>query len=261
MSATEVRDEIRKVQLSMIGDFSHYSVGDVTASFLGSVNLLHQKFGEFVGKAKAKHPEYVDQIDALDSKVGYYFEYLTKSSFYASSFKLVNLAIGKICELLSFIDTIETIPLSETISRKAYDELAEENAALRKTIKVMANFELLPEINELLENARSIELPIDENWVLALCSANLIEAIVNKKLNDLGESCEGSFEARYNRLVKIVKEKEQGRDLQRLLPLAIYKGVRSKLDHASHENQVTPREAKDISRIVIGLMTEVFQKV
>ena len=116
------------------------------------------------------------------------------------------------------------------------------------------------ELDELLENSRRIGLPTDRNWVLALCSANLIEAIVYKKLNDLGESCEGSFEARYDRLVKAVKEKEKGRDLQRLLPLAIYRGIRNKLDHESHESNVTAKEAKKISEIVIDLMNEVFKK-
>jgi hypothetical protein len=43
-----------------------------------------------------------------------------------------------------------------------------------------------------------------------------------------------------------------------ILPSAIYK-VRNKLDHSSDSNRVTPKEAKDISKMVIELMNEVFQ--
>lgn len=122
----------------------------------------------------------------------------------------------------------------------------------------MVRFKGLPELNELLETSRNVGLPTDEHWVLALCSANLIEAIVNKKLEELDESTEGNFEKRYKRLAQAIKKKEH-RDISQLLPLAIYKGIRNKLDHASHSNRVTPKEAKDISKIVKDLINEVFK--
>jgi hypothetical protein len=42
-----------------------------------------------------------------------------------------------------------------------------------------------------------------------------------------------------------------------LLPSAVYK-VRNKLDHASDANRVTPKEATDISKMVIDFMNEIF---
>jgi len=124
----------------------------------------------------------------------------------------------------------------------------------------MVRFKGLPELNELLETSRNAGLPTDDHWVLALCSANLIEAIVNKKLEELGESTEGNFEKRYKKLAQTIKKKER-RDISQLLPLAIYKEIRSKLDHASHSNRVTPKEAKYISKIVKNLIIEVFKKI
>jgi len=61
----------------------------------------------------------------------------------------------------------------------------------------MVQYKGVPELNNLLETARNIQLPTDEYWVLALCSSNLIEAIVNKKLKELDMKIEGAFKQKY----------------------------------------------------------------
>jgi hypothetical protein len=143
------------------------------------------------------------------------------------------------------------------ISKASYDKLLVEKENLKRTVEIMVQYKGLPELNNLLETAKNNALPLDEYWVLALCASNLIEAVVNKKLEKLGEKAEGNFEDRCKKLCKIIKEKE-GRDISQLLPSAVYK-VRNKLDHSSDSNRVTPKEAKDISKMVIEFINEIFQ--
>lgn len=110
----------------------------------------------------------------------------------------------------------------------------------------------------MLETAKNVSLPLDEYWALALCSSNLIEALVNKKLEKLGKKTDGNFEEKYQKLCRVIKEKE-GRDISQILPSAIY-NVRNELDHSSDSKRVIPKEAKDISKMVIDFMNEVFLK-
>lgn len=257
MSAQGVKEQIKTVQNSIASSASTF-YGEITRDFLKKVNLLQESYGAFLGRAKAKHPEYVDEIDNIANEIKTYFEYLTRDSDYKYCFKLVNLAVGKISELLSFVEGLEASPPEKKVSTRVYEKLLRENEIKKRTIETLVRYKGLPELNELLEKARSVKLSTDEHWVLALCSANLIEAIVNKKLEELRLSTEGNFENRYKRLADAIKEREQ-RDIQKLLPLALYKGVRNKLDHASHALRVTPKEAKDINNIVINLISEVFQ--
>lgn len=256
MSAEEVRKQIKNVQQSI--SYRSTTLGEINYSFLRQVNLLQDSYGAFLGKAKAQFPEYIKEINNISDEIKTYFEYMTRSSNADYCFKLANLAIGKISELLLFIEGLRASPPERKISKRAYEQLVKESEANRRALEILVKYKGLPELNELLEKARNVKLPIDEHWVLALCSANLIEAVVNKKLKDLELSTEGSFENRYKRLANGIKEKEK-RDIQKLLPLALYKEVRNKLDHASHALRVTPREAKDISKIVIDLISEVFQ--
>ena len=259
MSTEEVRGQINKVQNEMTSLSSttvRYGEGVViTEHFLQQVSLLLSKYGTLVGNAKATYPEYLEEIDQIDEIIRGYLEYLMKSRQSDHCFKLVNLAVGKISEFVSFVERLKAIPPKEKVSRVAYEKAVRENETLRKTIEIMVKYKGLPELNDLLETARNSGLSTDENWVLALCSVNLIESVVNKKLDDLGESTKGNFESRYERLRKVIKEKEQ-RDIQQLLPIALYKVIRNKLDHASHVNRVTPEEAKDICKIVVSLMAE-----
>jgi len=263
MSAGEVRYQIGQVQKLITDSKSRTfstAVGKnvITTHFLSGFNLLLQKYGEFIGKAKAKHSDHLEQINEIDGEIKEYFDYLVRTSEAYYSFKLMTLGIRKISEIVSFIEGLETIPPEKKVSRIAYEKMAREKEALEKAIEIMAKFGGRPELNKLLENARDVGLPTDENWVLALCSTNLIEAVVNKKLEQLKAPTEGNFKKKYKRLLNLIKEKEQ-RDIQQLLPLALYEGIRNKLDHASHTNRVTPKEAKQISKLVIDIITEVFQ--
>lgn len=229
----------------------------VTNRFLSHVNLLHQTYGTFVGRAKAKHSE-SEELKAMDDDITQCFVESLKSASMDYSFKLVNIAIGKMLELLTFIETLEATPPENKVPKASFDKVVKEKDELKKTIEIMVQYKGLPELNSLLETARNYTLPADEHWVLALCSSNLIEATVNKKLEKLGEKAEGSFEDRYKKLCRLIKEKED-RDVSHLLPLALYKGVRNKLDHATDSNSVTPKEAKDIGRIVKEFLAEIFQ--
>lgn len=261
MSAGAVRYQINKVQSAMKGsESSHLRYGDrvrtVTEHFLHDISVLHEKYGEFVGKAKASHPEYLQRISEMSKVVREYYEHLTETPQSDYCFKLVGLVIGKISETLTFVEGLEAQPPEKKVSRSAYEKLVREKDDLRRTIEIMVKYKGLPELNELLETARKVKLPTDIHWVLALCSVNLIEAVVNKKLVELGLPTKGNFENRYKRLVSAIREKEL-REIQQLLPLALYNVIRNKLDHASHVNKVTSKEAKDISKIVINLIEEI----
>lgn len=256
MSAQQVREQIKKVQQSI--GYRSTSLGEIRLSFLQQVNYLQESYGALAGKAKAHHPEYITDINNICKEIETYFEYMTKSTNADYCFKLVNLAIAKISELLAFVEGLEASPFEKKVSRRAYEKLARENEVSKRALEMLVKYKGLPELNELLENARNVKLPTDEHWVLALCSANLIEAVVNKKLNELKLSTKGSFESKYKRLAMAIKDKEQ-REIQQLLPAALYKGVRNKLDHASHTSRVTPKEAKAVCEFVINLIAELFQ--
>jgi len=262
MSLEEVEKQIKTIQdtinvkQSII--FSNLSKQtEITPFFLNKVSILLESYGQFVGNAKAKHYTYLDDINNIDGIARGYFEDLMTSHNAKTCFKLVSLGVGKISELLQFVKGIELSKPAESIPKAKYEKLVKEDEINKGIIETLIKYKGLPELNELLESARDVKLPVDEHWVLALCSANLIEAVVNKKLDGLEKPTQGNFEKRYKRLAQIIEEKEQ-RDISQLLPLAIYSGIRHKLDHASHSNRVTPKEAKDISRIVVNLIVELF---
>lgn len=263
MSREEVELQIKEIQRDIDSRWSSEYSGisdqhEITPYFLNKVSNLLEVYGRFLGNAKAKHYAYLDDLNQIHSKVEEYFEGLMSSHNAKTCFKLVSLGIGKISELLQFAQGIETSKPVEGISKAKYEKLKTEDEIKKRTIETLVRYKGLPELNELLESAGDVQLPVDEHWVLALCSANLIEAIVNKKLESFEKLTKGSFQKRYNTLAQTIKEKE-GRDISRLLPLAIYDGIRNKLDHASHSNSVTPKEAKDISRIVMNLISELFR--
>jgi hypothetical protein len=79
-------------------------------------------------------------------------------------------------------------------------------------------------------------------------------------LEKLGGKVEGSFEDRYKKLCELMNQKEN-KHISRLLPSALYKGIRNKLDHASDSNRVTPEEAIRISEIVKDFIHEVFPSI
>ena len=178
------------------------------------------------GNAKAKHPEYLNQLSSLDLEVKDYFGAIAIAAARGVTLlfcgMLVNSAMGKISEIASSRTSLDSSPMQEKVSKTAYDKLMLEKEELKKTVEIMVQYKGLPELNTLMETAKNYSIAIDEYWVLALCSSNLIEAVVNKKLEKLGEKADGNFEDRYKRLCKVIKEKE-GRDISQILPSAIYR--------------------------------------
>jgi len=257
MSATEVRNQIEKTRKSMTDAWSTDYSGQITSKFISQVNLLQNLYGTFLGKAKSKHLGYSKELEEIAESIETYFGCLVKTSDYKICFQLVNMAIGKISELISFVEGLDESK-DNVVAKSAFDNAIKEKETLKHTLEFMVRFKGLPELNELLETAKNSRLDVDEHWVLALCSVNLIEASVNKKLEELNVPVDGKFEKKYNRLISCVKEKEN-RNIQQLLPKALYKVVRNKLDHASHANKVTPKEAQHISQLVQSLINELFQ--
>jgi hypothetical protein len=257
MSEKNIRDQIALIRDNM-GDGITYdsNIGSIGEKFFEDVNELQEMYGSFIGKAKINHQDYSEELQAMNNEISVFFMTLCKVSDIDSSFKLINLAVGKISELLSFVEALEASPPKKNVSHASFDKVSRERDELKKVVEVMVQYKGLPELNNLLESAKNVSLPLDEYWVLALCSSNLIEAVVNKKLEKLGEKTDGNFEERYKKLCRVIKEKE-GRDISQLLPSAIYK-VRNKLDHSSDSNKVTPKEAKEMSKMVIEFMSEVF---
>lgn len=241
--------------------YSSFSINrtkwEVNSRFLSDVNYLNQVYGTLIGRIKARHLE-LDELRSMDEYITQCFVKLLESADADFSFKLVNIAIGKIFELFSYINIIESTPPEDKVSKASYDKIEREKEELEKTNRFLVQYTGLPELRSLIEKSNSIGVSVDEYWVLALCSSNLIEAVVNKKLEALNVKAEGAFKKKYRRLCGAIKENE-GKDISQLLPLALYDGIRNKLDHASHSNRVTPKEAKDISNMVIEFMKEVFQ--
>jgi len=46
---------------------------------------------------------------------------------------VLNVAIGKISELISLVETIESVPPEEKVSKTSYDKLLAEKDSLQKT--------------------------------------------------------------------------------------------------------------------------------
>jgi hypothetical protein len=205
---------------------STYRYRELTVGDLGEINLLQQRYGEFLGNAKARHQEYSKQLSILDDDITTCFAKITQFSSYKTIFQILNIAIGKIAELISFVETIESTPLEEKVTKSAYNKFLAEKESLQKTVEIMVQYKGVPELNKLLETAKNNQLPTDEYWVLALCSSNLIEAVVNKKLRELDVKVEGSFKEKYRKLCSAIKEKE-GTNISQLLPLALYDGIRN----------------------------------
>ena len=255
MSAKDIRQQIKQIQTNIKDRM--YGHQRITYLFQSDVNLLQRMYGEYLGTAKARHQEHLKEFSTFDNDVRKYFEQLVELESPLYCFSTINLAIGKISELVSFVEAIESAPAEEKVTRASYIKLLREKEDAERTAKFLVQYTGLPELHTLLEISKNIGIAVDEYWVLALCSSNLIEAVVNKKLKELGAKVEGSFKQKYRKLGAVIKEKE-GKDISQLLPLALYDGIRNKLDHASDANRVTPKEAKDISEWVIKFMKEIF---
>ena len=255
MSAKDIKQQIQKIQTNIKGRM--YGHQRITFLFQSDVNFLQQIYGEYLGTAKAIHQDHLKEFSTFDNDVRKYFEQLVGLESPLYCFSTINLAIGRISELVSFVEAIESAPAEEKVTKASYNKLLREKEDAEKTAEFLVQHAGLPELHALIEISEDIGIAIDEYWVLALCSANLIEAVVNKKLQALNVKAEGSFKQKYGKLCSLIKEKE-GKDISQLLPIALYEGVRNKLDHASDAKRVTPKEAKDISEWVIKFMKELF---
>ena len=94
-------------------------------------------------------------------------------------------------------------------------------------------------------------LGLSPRWTVAASALCLLEVIVNRKLNGLGMSTEGSFEKRVKRLSS--KGKEKGVELPDLLAPAFYK-VRHKVAHGGKE------PTQDELNTIIRFLEKLFQK-
>lgn len=221
------------------------------------ISELFHVYAPFLGSAKAKYPAYVPILEKMDSDARSYFQALPQTKWTGDSYALIGLGMQKIKEIVSFIETLDTEKPRETVSRKLHDKIVQENLRSKEIIKMLIESRGFAKLNELLQKFQESGINIDENWVMAVCALNLLEAAVNKKLEDLDESTEGSFTEKLSRLVATVKHIEE-REIQRMLPESLYKGPRQKLDHASHKYKPTPREAENIVRTVISFLDELF---
>jgi hypothetical protein len=125
MSAEAISKQIGLIRRRMSeGTFyERYSTssGTVRDEFHSDVNYLLNLYGEFLGSAKARHTEYLSELNNMDSAITDYFTALLRVSEDETCFKLVNLSSGKISELLSFVNSLEKSPPEERVSKASYD--------------------------------------------------------------------------------------------------------------------------------------------
>jgi len=226
------------------------------------MNDLLRAYGAFLGEGKAKYPTHAQVLDKMDAEARSYFQGAldekVNPGYRADRYcSLITLGAQKISEIVGYIRTLDKILPKDTIQKELYDKLLEENKQQKTLIKMLVESRGPSQLNELLERSRTIGIKVDDYWVVAVCAVNLVEALMNKKLIDLGESTEGDFTQRLERVVSSIKRKEN-REIQRMLPESLYKGVRQKLDHASHKYRPTPAEADNIVKTVIGFLDELF---
>jgi len=260
MSVEEVRKAISSVQSAMTDRRSYYYEDNdqvVSSYYLATISSLTRSYGQYIGKGKAANPTYIDEINKLDEKITEYLELFVKSKRTDYCFKLTNLLINKISEILFFIENLDNIPIKEMVLKSDYKELLLEKKGIEIALEHMSKYRGDPKLEDLLLKTRSIGIPLDEHWVLSLCSVNLMEALVNRKLDQLGVDSGGSFKQKINRLSDEIKKREN-RDISNLVPRALYDGIRNKLDHASDKNIITYQEALHISDIVMQLLDELF---
>jgi hypothetical protein len=96
-------------------------------------------------------------------------------------------------------------------------------------------------------------IEVDENWMISVCALSLIEIMVNKKLDQLGEKREGDFRKRLNRLVEQAKRKE-GKEVGNIVTDIFYV-ARNKILHGG---EVPTRDER---RKIIDFVRELATKL
>ncbi|MBU7026371.1 MAG: hypothetical protein HXS48_05465 [Theionarchaea archaeon] len=120
--------------------------------------------------------------------------------------------------------------ISETLSvlqRMAGERDRLETEKEKLTLRIARLEEVSRDFSHLINIGNTIG--VDENWIISACALSLIEVMVNKKLDELGEKKEGDFRKRLNRLVEQVKKKE-GREVGKIM-LDIFYSARNKVLH------------------------------
>jgi hypothetical protein len=246
-------NEMKVVEAQPYADLLNY----IAPSVVFSVSDLLKKYGVFIGNAKAKHPSYFDKLRGLDDEARSYFQSLIgKEDKKDQYYSIVILGIQKISEILSFVREIEFSAATGSVSEEVHGKVVREKEDLERVLKILAESKGYPLLSDLLEKAKTCGIDVNENWATTIGAVNLVEAATNKKLEILGESLEGSFSQRLERLRKIIKRQEN-RDIQQLLPGAFYK-VRSMLDHASHKYKPTSEETDLFVKGVISFLNDLF---
>jgi len=231
----------------------------VQISTLHALEELLEVFGSVLGRAKVDFPAYSEQLSKLDQDARSYFQILPKFVHELKEFvQYCMLGVQKVSEAIAIVERLDNPPQGMTVAKQEYDRLASENEIQKRVIKMLSESRGYPDLLNLTSIAKSGGIEVDENWVLAVCAVNLIEAAVNKKLEDLGQSIEGDFSKKLSRLTVAVKESE-GRIIQQMLPSALYDKVRHRLDHASHKYHPTEAEAENIYRDVASFLQDLFR--
>jgi len=266
MSTTSVRIRIEQFKQAMNKNADEDTV--VKYYTVHALEELLEEFGSVLGRAKVDHPMYSDVLSKIDEDARSYFQSIPKEEFAGVSMmpqiqdyaQVCSLGIQKVLEATAIVERLDNPPEGTTVSKKEYEKLARENETQKQVIKILSESRGYPDILELLRLSQFCGIQIDENWVLAVCAVNLIEAAVNKKLEDLKQKADDEFAKRLRRLASVIKERED-RDIQQMLPETFYQGIRSKLDHASHKYHPTKAEAESIYKIVASFLKELFGKV
>jgi len=231
---------------------------EVDKSVVLAVSDLLEKYGSFMGMAKTKYLSHIDKLEKINEKISDQFSYLygVKNRNWRNYFSIVSIGIQKISEVIAYVKELESVLSKETVPKLQYDQAIEKIENRKRVIEILAKSRGLPLLNDLIQKSQTSGMDIDENWAVTICAVNLIEAAVNKKLEDFRESTEGKFNKKLDRLTKIIKEKE-GRNIQKLIPRAL-KTVRDKLDHASHKYKPVSIETTTFVEQALSFLDNLF---
>jgi len=232
--------------------------GPISNQIIIAVAKLLDAFGEYLGAKRAEHPTHVSEIEVLDRDARSCFQdarlHVDNSSQYMT---VIGIGVQKVSETVRWLEDLSKQP-KDLITKDEYDKAVKERKEAENALERILRNWGPPALKEIISKAQSGGLGhLDESWIIAVCSVNLVEAAVNRKLEILGSSTEGKFKERLDRLATLVKEKE-GRDIQKVLPRMLYEGPRQLLDHASHGQGVTPEEADQIRRAVVSFLENLF---
>ncbi len=94
---------------------------------------------------------------------------------------------------------------------------------------------------------------LDENWAKAVLSIILLESIVRRKVEELGEKPSGNLAEAANELQRLLKEKE-GKDFPLSQVRGWLTGGRAIPIHAIHQHPINEKDASDIYKFTKSLL-------